>query len=376
MVNNSLSTLCESCTRSLLTNLLSKDFPSESEEEDTSPSGSSHTIITSGVTEGCYVCMVVWSNMKLENFKLIAGNKPSAQRMLRSFKSAFQEDGRFLLKLSIIITSPSLSDDAHETQCRLLPRTGNSLITHAPTFTLLQGTSVSEPTLRLAFDWYQHCRRNHTHCDISKVPNNKKGWLPTWLLKVAEDSQTCRLIMSEDLAYSANPPASLTLSYRWGEKPQKLLLKSSNIPEFRSGLKLKDLPKTFQVLFSLSWRFSLPYFWIDALCIIQDSAKDWGIESSLMGYVYSNSACNIMACASDDPQGGSFRDRDNTEPSLMPGIVPQPILATEKGNHFIFDKEFWNKRVRHGSLYNRGWTFQERLLAPWVLYFTEDQVMW
>ncbi|CAH0024961.1 unnamed protein product, partial [Clonostachys rhizophaga] len=83
-----------------------------------------------------------------------------------------------------------------------------------------------------------------------------------------------------------------------------------------------------------------------------------------------------MACASDDPQGGLFRDRNNTDPALMPGIVPQPILATEKGNHFIFDKEFWNKRVRYGSLYNRGWIFQERLLAPRVLYFAEDQVMW
>uniref|UniRef100_A0A8H7K9P2 Heterokaryon incompatibility domain-containing protein n=2 Tax=Bionectria ochroleuca TaxID=29856 RepID=A0A8H7K9P2_BIOOC len=83
-----------------------------------------------------------------------------------------------------------------------------------------------------------------------------------------------------------------------------------------------------------------------------------------------------MACASDDPQGSLFRNRDTTDPTLMPGIVPQPILATEKGNHFIFDKEFWNKQVRYGSLYNRGWIFQERLLAPRVLYFTEDQVMW
>jgi hypothetical protein len=65
MVNNALSTLCESCARSLLTNLLIKDYSSEF-EEDAGPSESSYAIITSGVTEGCYVCMVVWRNMKLE----------------------------------------------------------------------------------------------------------------------------------------------------------------------------------------------------------------------------------------------------------------------------------------------------------------------
>jgi hypothetical protein len=54
--------------------------------------------------------------------------------------------------------------------------------------------------------------------------------------------------MSEDLAYSANPPAYLTLSYRWGEKPQKLastqVLKHPGISQwFEAERSSKNIPR-------------------------------------------------------------------------------------------------------------------------------------
>ena len=108
----------------------------------------------------------------------------------------------------------------------------------------------------------------------------------------------------------SDPNASyMTLSYRWGQNPTLLLL-GSNIDSFRAGRSIRDLPLTFREFFTVARRFSINYVWIDALCIIQDSEKDWEAEAPAMRDVYANSACNVAASASCNPEGGLFRTRE------------------------------------------------------------------
>lgn len=78
----------------------------------------------------------------------------------------------------------------------------------------------------------------------------------------------------------------------------------------QQGISLELLLKTFVEAVAVSRRFSMPYLWIDWLCIIQDSVADWRVEAASMGDVYSNSRLNIMATGSRKSHEGLFRSRD------------------------------------------------------------------
>jgi hypothetical protein len=94
-----------------------------------------------------------------------------------------------------------------------------------------------------------------------------------------------------------------------------------------------------------------------------------------MGLVYSNGLCNIAASASDGPDGGLFRNR--IAESIRPGCVrAKPLHDTRSQTFNIIDTLYTERQLRHTAFFKRGWVFQERMLAPRVIYFAEEQVFW
>ncbi|KAJ4294400.1 hypothetical protein N0V90_008090 [Kalmusia sp. IMI 367209] len=170
----------------------------------------------------------------------------------------------------------------------------------------------------------------------------------------------------------ADSPNYLTLSYRWARNPTVLLL-NSTIDKFRRGLPITSLPKTFRDSIIIARRFSIRYVWIDSLCIIQDSSEDWAQESIRMHDVYANSSCNIVASASEDPEGGLFRPRKPEEVHFGKISVDLP-----SGKSMVFEMwdQFYMNRLTYGPLTDRGWVFQERVLSPRVLHFSHSQIVW
>ncbi|KAH8596374.1 hypothetical protein B0O99DRAFT_510379, partial [Bisporella sp. PMI_857] len=53
-------------------------------------------------------------------------------------------------------------------------------------------------------------------------------------------------------------------------------------------------------------KLGIQYLWIDALCISQDSKRDWHKESARMGAIYGNSLLNIKASGASDSHDGLF----------------------------------------------------------------------
>jgi hypothetical protein len=224
-------------------------------------------------------------------------------------------------------------------------------------------------SLGQSYQWYMSCRSNHRLCkSFTKI----RRWCPTRLLDLgARDDPIWKLAISAtDIS---TPPLYMTLSYTWG-LASFLKLKTSNVDIFRRGQLISNLPQTYQDMIHVARRFSIRYIWIDSLCILQDSREDWERESSLMSDVYMNSSCNIAAVASTDPYGGLFRSRRVDD--IQPGLV-WSNLVTHAGQYYqILDKGYWNSQVSDTALHKRGWVFQERLLAPRTLHFSEHQILW
>lgn len=216
----------------------------------------------------------------------------------------------------------------------------------------------------------------------------------------------------------------VTLSHKWGSVEGKTPLKltNDNLEDFKRGLRLRDLPKTFRNVMEFSARLeNVQYIWIDSLCIIQDSAEDWLIESSQMHRVYSQSFLNISATAAEHSHQGLHSKRNpkllwETEFNLNIEGLPaskaekkraegiyrprerecsveakqgSPTydldrkrmgMSARRREHIrrctLIDASYYERLVNQASVNRRGWVLQERLLAPRVLHFCQGQIAW
>ncbi|EUC45805.1 hypothetical protein COCMIDRAFT_46877, partial [Bipolaris oryzae ATCC 44560] len=162
------------------------------------------------------------------------------------------------------------------------------------------------------------------------------------------------------------------LSHCWGKK-RIIRTTTSNLSLHKQQIKWGQLPLTFRHTVSFAHRLGLKYLWIDSLCIIQDDVDDWRHEGSKMAQIYSGAYITLAAAASRDASGGCFRH--SAERPLF--RLPYP---DENGSRLDL---CIRPRIKNASwvegkapLLPRGWTLQERLLSPRILYFTHEELVW
>lgn len=210
--------------------------------------------------------------------------------------------------------------------------------------------------LPLCKRWLEECETSHGCCR-----NSTDNFLPTRLLYTGGSGPQLHLKDQIDskIKYA-------TLSHSWGlKKPQTLT--SSTLDSFRQRIPPEALPKTFLDAIHVSKYLGFQYLWIDSLCIIQDSAEDWGRESSLMTQVYGNSALNIAATSGEDGDVGCFFDRERS----------WRCQARSSDRRHLFDVYRWGwTRPRRDHLETRAWIVQERYLSQRSLHFAEEQIFW
>jgi hypothetical protein len=107
------------------------------------------------------------------------------------------------------------------------------------------------------------------------------------------------------------------LSYRWGHTIA-LTTTLSTLKKRIAGIELKELPYTLRhAVLATRW-LGMRYIWIDALCIIQDSAKDWKRESANMANIYANAYVNLSADRARDTDAGFLNRRFLLDSSIQP----------------------------------------------------------
>lgn len=157
----------------------------------------------------------------------------------------------------------------------------------------------------------------------------------------------------------------VALSHVWGgEISYKLKMKL--LEGWTRSIDVNELPRIFQDAITVTRNLGLRYLWIDALCIVQDSPKDWQQESSRMGSVFKNAFLTLATSATAQSQNG-FLTRESTCRSSL-------RLETLSANGQSCGYEYLRREVTpQGEINTRGWCLQENILSTRILTFTPDE---
>jgi hypothetical protein len=205
--------------------------------------------------------------------------------------------------------------------------------------------------------WVKECLEDHPNCKpASQGSGIGNVDLPTRLVYIpVNESEDPRLDET-----TGQTGQYLALSYRWGDAKITKTFKQ-NLDSHKQSISYASLSKTFQDALITARRLGFHYIWIDSLCIIQDSPEDWAKEASQMVSIYANAVLTLSASVSESADSGlSYPPPAHYAPKLT--------LCTVKGTPFadfcITNRSVssFQDNVVKGSLSNRGWCLQERIL--------------
>lgn len=211
--------------------------------------------------------------------------------------------------------------------------------------------------------WCQTCTENHSRCGVQS-----DTVLPNRVLYIKYGLEGLHVKLVEG---TGKVGRYICLSHCWGilGATQPLRLTKKNKPLFEKELPLLSMPQTFRDVLPLVRRLGISYLWIDSLCILQDDNYDWHREAAAMSSVYQNSWLTIAATASSNSNEGLYRVLDKYHYSARLKELRSIRLNLEHP----FDGKPWETKTF--PLLSRGWAFQERLLPPRVVHFTQHELI-
>ncbi|KAH7018056.1 heterokaryon incompatibility protein-domain-containing protein [Microdochium trichocladiopsis] len=274
--------------------------------------------------------------------------------------------------------------------------------------TLLTKSTASPEAFSQIRSWIALCDECHGHCQKHRSTNSGR---PTRLILIDRTDVVSPVVR---LVNSPPSPKYMALSYRWGAtgsagniSPTKNLdvtmLNAQTEATLRAGIPVSSLRRTIRDACTVASELNIHYLWVDRMCIIQDSREDWQREAGHMATVYKSATVTLAASCASNEDHGIFRNRraDRLQPlrlhALSSGAPPDSLIATyakfrrsrpgslspgsssSPGSYYVYsDLPHQNDRYRGklGYLGDRGWVYQERLLSPRIVYFSEEQVYW
>ncbi|KAK5657440.1 hypothetical protein OQA88_3012 [Cercophora sp. LCS_1] len=244
-----------------------------------------------------------------------------------------------------------------------------------------------ESYLQVVTEWMRVCRDQHS----GACPPMAEGQpLPKRILDAGTDPEGAFVVLAETTPGQRG--VYFALSHCWGGKID-IRTEKSNIQARKAGIRFADLPKTFQDAVEVTRALGVRYLWIDALCIIQDDAADWEVESGNMAAIYANAQVVIGADKANSSQAGfldvgpgGYHDPpgipiavlhyDGINSTVYARAGPQhhnPCLALDelrRGDHYL------SKWFKRDALASRAWTLQEKLLAARMVHFAAKELIW
>ncbi|KAK8011019.1 heterokaryon incompatibility protein-domain-containing protein [Apiospora arundinis] len=205
---------------------------------------------------------------------------------------------------------------------------------------------------------------------ISKCPcaeTNTK--LPGRLLDLREPGLVKLL---EDFG-SMKRPEYVALSYRWAAGQDTCRKESGTYKLLQRGRVTSHFGVFFRDVFRFCRMLGYYFIWIDALCIIQDDELDVASEISGMADVFRGSILALCIADQDSSQGFSQRPHGvpvlhkHHKPGGGPAVAETTFIRPFLRNEDLISQSLWS---------SRGWTLQERALAPRKLILGRYKMTW
>lgn len=168
----------------------------------------------------------------------------------------------------------------------------------------------------------------------------------------------------------------VALSHCWGSAPQ-LTTTKSNWTQLASNISFTALPPLFQDAVIITRQLGLRYIWIDSLCIVQDSVRDWETESSKMGSIYQNSYITISATNSGNGSARCLAERQKPVKIPYQNTSQRDLVVRARRvlDHHPKDNPDGGPVQPIGPLSHRAWALQEVVLSTRVLHYTATELL-
>ncbi|KAF1960007.1 HET-domain-containing protein [Byssothecium circinans] len=233
----------------------------------------------------------------------------------------------------------------------------------------IPSNSGSDDTFNFARRCIQDCLTNPKH-GACKLPSRSLASAPKRLLNVGRMTEPIRLIDTQGKSFEY-----AALSHCWGSGPT-LTATKSNWMKLAANIDFDLLPPLFQDAVIIVRQLGLRYIWIDSLCIIQDSVRDWETESAKMGGIYENSYVTISATSSGDGTARCLRDRRKGIILNYQNTTGKELAARARkveDHHPAVSEAEPAKPL--GRLATRAWALQEHVLSTRVLHYTDTELL-
>lgn len=206
--------------------------------------------------------------------------------------------------------------------------------------------------------WLFNCERDHSTCNMTT------SFRPLRLLDVQNPSIV-------ELVETVEFPPNLIIRYAclshcWGKTRCIHLTKMENLNANKAGIRVEELPRTFRDAISIARALDIQYLWIDSFCIIQDSETDWSDHVDVMAAIYENAYITLAAGASEDDEGGFFRE--------VPEAYQTLSIELDMGTQLchVYLRQAVEHPVGYWSLeellplMKRGWYVRQHMI--WLIY--------
>jgi hypothetical protein len=316
-------------------------------------------------TPTCPICKLVWllKDDQPETREIFFETNPGGRSEQIPWEPChlqiqFEEDGQVQHSIEVkfehdqaAVTQADLNTDI----CKVLERRELST----------DNSTDSDFAFDLAQAWLNVCIDGHFDCKLG-LP-----FLPARVIDVGSEHENRDPFLYE--VKRSHIAKYLALSYCWGSN-QAFRTTSENLEDYRRAIPLQSMPQTYRDAVVVARRFGIQYLWIDALCIIQDNFEDWETHSADMGSIYRNATFTIANLHAKGVEDGLFVPRNGFKNHSFRFKYPTSSCASRKQERDVWTAIPVAVPSKECPLLSRGWTYQEQLLSPRILYYGSEGI--
>ncbi|RMJ08920.1 hypothetical protein CDV36_011447 [Fusarium kuroshium] len=402
-----LHQLCRTCQdfvhRSLLLTKMSRGSEIKFSTSETTPLCSVDQL-RAGYLGGCHFCALVWDRAgghllcstkrslasdDIIEMQLTARNWEIERRMWDEPRSLqfSGDDGVIVMDIPALRGNRRTGKESNKKMrgsgdVNLYIYPCNSPKLNPATLSMSSNSISSKHDLKLEHirTWFHNCASNHNNCRRFSDLVAPQNQLPSRVLDIHGSRVKLECLVQDipDFEY-------VTLSHMWGPDPTACLrLKQASLEEFKVRIPEDQLPGKYLDAIRVARALGFRYIWIDSLCIIQDSAEDWGREAVKMASVYGRTSCNISyVCPPSTDRGKHLRDPRIELPCKL-RLPPKTSKSSHRHTDLVvqdspgFIREYWSptSHKEEWPILSRAWVFQERLLCPRNIYYGHSRLIW